>query len=440
MSITRTAASEGRLSAVAAAAWLPHTCFKNGPPRRVGIELELLVHDRRDPSAPTDGAERDRVRHEAARLPTAGRVTVEPGGQLEISSSPHPDLASAVHETSGDLKVLQHLAHTHDLRLVGRGVDDRDVARRVLADERYAQMEHYLDRWAPAGRTMMRRTASVQVNVEASDGSPGEADRRWTLLHAVGPALVAAFANSPGTPGSPWAGWACARMGVWLALDPARTSEPRPLPGESVADAWSRWCLDAPLLLVRRPQGPWTAPPATFREWLHGGRDVVPGRPGPDVDDLAYHLTTLFPPVRARGHLEVRYVDAQPGPWWVVPAAVLWVLATDPDAGARALRACAETSSRDDRWVAAARDGLRDDGLARAACGVLSAAATALAADPTGRAWADPVAAYRERWTARRRSPGDDPPADVTPLPPVPRAGPLPGPSPRRPLPESESS
>jgi glutamate--cysteine ligase len=404
------ASGRGRLSAAAAEAWIPRTCFKHGPPTRVGVELELLVHDRRHPGLPTDGAAFDPLRRAAREAPTAGRVTLEPGGQLELSSTPHDGLIEAVAEVGADLARLRTLAAEHGARLVGRGVDDRQVRRRVLDDPRYTAMEAYLESWGAAGRAMMRRTASLQVNLEASGGDPGDLERRWSLLHSVGPPLVAAFANSPGVPHGPWPDWRCSRMGVWLAIDPARTSEPTRRPGEPLAGAWARWCLDAPLMLVRRPDAPWTAPRVTFREWLDAGQDVVPDRSDPDLADLSYHLTTLFPPVRARGHLEVRYLDAQPGDWWPVPVAVLWALVTDPTAGRRAVAASAAHRGR---WRDAARHGLRDDALARAALAVLDAAVDALRARPESRDLADLVRAYRDRWTVHRRSPADDPIEDA---------------------------
>jgi glutamate--cysteine ligase len=276
-----------------------------------------------------------------------------------------------------------------------------------LAHPRYEAMEAYLDRWGIAGRTMMCSTASIQVNLEAGGtaGPDGGARERWDLLHVVGPALVAAFANSPAATG-PWAGWRSARLGVWLALDPARTVEPVPAPGETLAQTWARWCLDAPLMLVRRKHGPWTAPAgASFRDWLTHGEAVVPDRPPPTEDDLAYHLTTLFPPVRARGHLEVRYLDAQPGAWWQVPVSVLAALTEDPGAGELAREACAPVRGR---WRDAARSGLADDALARAARTVVEVAARSLRARPFTAPAASAVEAYLDRWTARRRSPADD--------------------------------
>jgi glutamate--cysteine ligase len=312
---------------------------------------------------------------------------------------------SCLRATAADLAELRRLAADHGLELVGVGMDQRDVRRRVRREPRYAAMETYLDRWGPAGRAMMRRTASVQVNLEAADDPAGNVERRWELLSTIGPALVAAFANSPGRAGR-WHGWASARMAVWLTLDPGRTAEPRAWPGETLEQAWTRWCLDAPLMLARRPDGDWSAPPGvTFRDWIDCGIFAVPGRDGPTVEDLAYHLTTLFPPVRARGHLEVRYIDAQPGDWWRVPVAVLWALCTDGDAALAAVDAC---EGQRGRWRDAARCGMRDAALARAAIHVLELALDSLARSPRGRCAAPAVHAYLEHWTRLGRSPGDD--------------------------------
>ena len=100
---------------------------------------------------------------------------------------------------------------------------------------------------------MMCSTASVQVNVEAAAtrSGPGDAGARWHLLHAIGPVLVAAFANSPRRCGRR-TGFKSTRQAVWERLDPARTGIPPQRGGEDLANAWTRWALDAPLMLVRR--------------------------------------------------------------------------------------------------------------------------------------------------------------------------------------------
>ncbi|HEX2809012.1 MAG TPA: glutamate-cysteine ligase family protein, partial [Kineosporiaceae bacterium] len=395
------------------------TSSSSSMPTRVGIELELLVHDVRSPGRPTSGPAFDPLRRSAAALPVDGRVTIEPGGQLEISSAPAESLITALATAQRDLDRLRNVAADHGATLIGAGYDPRPAPVRVLDHPRYTAMEAYLDHWGPPGRMMMRSTASVQVNLEAAAAGQGSAgwQHRWDLLHTIGPALVAAFATSPGRNGR-WKGWSSTRQAVWLALDPRRTAEPMPHPGETLPRAWARWCLDAPLMMVRRDHGPWTAPPGVrFTDWIQAGRALIPDRPGPTWEDLNYHLTTLFPPVRARGHLEVRYLDAQPGDWWQVPVSVLSALVTDPAAGDRAILAC---EAQRGRWLDAARMGLRDAGLARAARTVLDAAAGALGGDPSTSAAAPAVEAYLEHWTGRARSPGDDL-REGRPLPDAPR-------------------
>jgi glutamate--cysteine ligase len=422
---TTPAEAHPRLSEAAAEAWIPHTCFKNGPPGRIGVELELLVVDARHPGG--SAAHFPRHRYPALLRDLAdggldGRLTVEPGGQVELSSRPGPTLVHTVDAVHRDLSALHYRAARCGAGLVGIGADPVRPPRRIADHPRYVAMEQYLDAWGPAARTMMCATASVQINVEAgvlnpaachSGGTrsapppPRDVAARWELLRAVGPALVAAFANS-----SMWAcrptGWKSFRQAAWMDLDPSRTDWPTGHPGEDLAATWTRCALDAPLMLVRRENGRWIAPRGvTFRDWLRHGRTAVPDRHPPTTDDLAYHLTTLFPPVRPRGHLEIRFIDAQPGDWWTVPTAVVAALLADHAAWQEARDACGPIQ---DRWRDAARVGLGDAELFKAANRVLQAAATALGRDPATTSLAGQVQQYLERWTARGRCPADDPP------------------------------
>jgi glutamate--cysteine ligase len=400
------------LTEAAAEAWIPRTCFKTGPPERVGIELEFLLHDPADPARGTAHLT-NAIVDDARRAGVSSPLTIEPGGQVEISAPPADGLAQALALTARDLALLEASAARHGVVLAGTALDPLRSPCRDLDHPRYAAMESHLDHWGFPGRTMMCSTTSVQVNVEAATRSPARSpaqsrSHRWHLLHALRPALVAAFANSPLRLGRP-TGWMSTRQAVWLALDPARTAQPAPATGDPPTD-WTRWALDCPLLLVRRDDGPWTAPPGvTFRDWLRGGATVVPGRGAPTVADLEYHLTTLFPPVRARGHLEVRYLDAQPGAFWQVPAAVLVALTEDDAAADRALDAVAPlTADVTGNVIAAARTGVADPELRRAALGVLGAAAAALRSRPSWVASAALTETYLDRWTSRGLSPADD--------------------------------
>ena len=403
--------ADGRpLTERGALGWLPHTCFLNGPPGRIGIELEQILTSLAAPGEQVAPDRRTATVHSVRELVTS-KVSQEPGGQLELSTPPADDLTAAVAVLEQDAATARKCAAGHGLRLTGWAADPYRAPRRVRFDPRYTAMEAYFDRSGNAGRLMMCSTASVQVNVEAggdavdADTLDGVAERRWALLHEIGPALVAAFANSPLHRGRP-TGWVSYRQAIWAAIDPARTRPVRCNAGESLAQAWARWCLDAPLLLVRRPGQHWLAPAAaTFRDWIRGGDRVVPDRAAPTVDDLAYHLTTLFPPVRARGHFEVRYLDTQPQDWWRVPVAVVSALVDDETAGQQARQACAAVT---DRWLPAARHGVHDPLLHRAAGDVLALAAASLNRSARTSTLGRCVEDYLERWTLRARCPADD--------------------------------
>jgi glutamate--cysteine ligase len=151
---------------------------------------------------------------------------------------------------------------------------------------------------------------------------------------------------------------------------------------------------------VRR-EGSWDAPPGlTFRDWLRG---PVPGLAAPTRADLDFHLTTLFPPVRAQGHLELRAIDAQPGDGWRVVTALVAALLDDPAARATATAASQHLPS----MQVAARDAMTDPVLRRAGlCFVETAVAALHRAGHPGLA--AEVEAFGERYPASGRCPADD--------------------------------
>ena len=169
-------------------------CFKTGPPERLGVELEWLARDRRDPALPVQaeqvtatlagfgpearsdeegypGQEAQTVRYQPFSLPSGASLTVEPGGQLELSSAPAATLGELVEVTGRDLAALRDAAAGAGLELCGYGLDPLRPPRRLLDLPRYAAMEEFFDREGPWGRQMMCGTASVQVCVDAGDDS-----------------------------------------------------------------------------------------------------------------------------------------------------------------------------------------------------------------------------------------------------------------------------
>jgi glutamate--cysteine ligase len=421
-------------------------CFKTGPPERVGVELEWLVRDCRDPALPVQaeqvaatlacfgvngargsgsgregpaGGEDGRthagapVRYKPISLSSGSCLTVEPGGQLELSSAPAVTLGELVEETGRDLAALRDAAAAVGLELCGYGLDPLRPPRRVLDLPRYVAMEKFFDRQGPWGRQMMCGTASVQVCLDSGDDGAGQSGyrSRWQLLHAIGPVLVAAFANSPIRGGQP-TGWRSARQQVWSNMDAGRTRAPEPLADGDPRDAWTAYALDASLMCVREAgSADWSAPPGlTFRDWLRGGGSGTLREPS--EEDLDYHLSTLFPPVRPRGHMELRMIDAQPGNGWIVPAAVAAVLAGDERAADAAMAAAEPVWDRSDDtqdpWLRAARNGPTDPHIRRASEECFEAANAALGRSGAPAPILQAVADFTERYVLTGRCPADD--------------------------------
>jgi len=300
---------------------------------------------------------------------------------------------------------------------------------------------------------MMCVTASVQVCLDAGDDSDGPSGyrRRWRLLHAIGPVLVGAFANSPLRDGKP-TGWMSSRQQVWARMDPSRTRPPR-MNGDPRAD-WAAYALDAQVMCVRDPDSAdWSVPPGlTFRDWVRGAtaaavrRTRVPAAAGraadirvaaatvpppggaagngaagngdgrlrrPTAGDLEYHLSTLFPPVRPRGHFELRMIDAQPGDGWIVPLAVCTALLSDAQASDAALAAVAPLwngrwSGDDGPWLRGARLGPADPAISQASRACFAAAREALDRMSAPAAVKGAVNAFVDQYVSKDRCPADD--------------------------------
>jgi glutamate--cysteine ligase len=385
---------------VEAEAYVASVCFKHGPPRLTGVELEWIVHHEDDPRRPLDPARlRAALGPYAPRtlnkespelpLPAGSPLTLEPGGQVEISALPQPTLSELFGVVTADLAFLSDLLASAGFVLGDTAVDQHRTPRRLLQTPRYAAMEQVFEPIGPHGLTMMCATAGLQVCLDA--GEPETLPSRWTAVTALGPVLVAAFANSPTLQGRA-TGWASARMRAVLGTDPPRSS-PSAIVADPVAD-WARRVLDTPVLCVRGEGERWATPRGvSFADWVGG---ALPERP--TTEDLDYHLSTMFPPVRPHGYLEVRYLDAQRGDGWVTPVALLAALLSTPRTVDAVLDACLPVG---DRWLPAARDGLADRALATAAATVLDLGAAALPAMGLGHDLTDVILADLDRLPQR---------------------------------------
>jgi glutamate--cysteine ligase len=357
-------------------------CFKHGPPRLLGVELEWTVHHGSDPARRLDanllsralGAHAPQTinpHHDPTNqlhLPAGSLITVEPGGQVEISTAPNRSAADLISVATADAATLANLLDSYGLVLGPHGTDAHRPPHRLLQVPRYEAMQAAFDLIGPEGSRMMCSTASMQVCVDA--GEAGQSATRWRAAHSLGPTLVALFANSPSLAGCR-TGWASSRLRATLGTCPPFTLPPEP--SDDPAGQWARMAMEAPVICIRRDGLSWAAPRGlTFGDWI--AEPLLVGRQ-PTRDDLDYHLSTLFPPVRPKGYLEIRYLDSQPGQRWVTPFALLAALMARRSTIDQVLDV---TEASGQRWYEAARGGLGDPVLAATARKVVQLGADSL--------------------------------------------------------------
>jgi glutamate--cysteine ligase len=336
-----------------------------------------------------------------------GRITFEPGAQIEHSSAPQRSSADVRGETTAVWNDLRDGFWEHDTCLLSLGVDpwhDAAVIPQQLTGGRYIEMDAYLGSRSTAGATMMRNTCSVQVNLDAGNGPTRQ--ERWLAANLMSPLLTAMFATSPGT------GTASRRALAWQQLDPTRTGFPN-WNGTSDTDPINdtlTTVLTADIMYIDRSNA--TLPGRigwTFGDWMRDGHPTA-GRP--TKDDLVTHLTTLFPEVRPRnGVLEFRGVDGLPQAWWHVPLVITAALLYDPPARSRLIELLEPLAPRlAEVWQRAATAGLTDPEIARLASIAGELGIEAARRDPDCFAATDLIVAetYLEHFTLRGRSPGDE--------------------------------
>ncbi|MCH9702857.1 MAG: ergothioneine biosynthesis glutamate--cysteine ligase EgtA [Actinomycetia bacterium] len=356
-------------SAAVAAEHLVDGCLTSGPVGRVGLEIEAHCFDLAAPSRRPGWGELMETISTLPPLPGGSAVTVEPGGAVELSGPPCSGAVTAISAMRSDRSVLRAAFAQAGFGLVLLGADPLRRAARVNPGARYRAMEEFFraSQTGAAGAAMMTSTASIQVNIEAGP-RPRWADR-VRLAHALGPTMIAMAANSPML-GAKFTGWGSTRQRVWSQLDSARCGPILGESGDDPADDWARYALRAPVMLVHNPDPTPVTQWVPFADWANGR--VPLGERRPTIADLNYHLTTLFPPVRPRGFLEVRYLDSMPDSIW---PAVVFTLTTVLDDPAASDVAAELTESVATAWDRAAQVGLGDRYLRAAALGCVQVAA-----------------------------------------------------------------
>jgi glutamate--cysteine ligase len=326
-------------------------------------------------------------------LPEGGSLTFEPGGQLEYSS---PACRSASHLLGllrRTILPLRAAAEMEGITLLASGIDPLnsiEAAPLLLHARRYERMAEYLARRGPDGARMMRQTAAFQISLDLGD----QPLLRWRVLSAASPYVTAIFANSPIYAGQ-YSGYLSTRAAVWREVDPLRTGIPYG-PSDPVG-TYLEFALAAPAILLPDIGGE----SRPFAEWLDCAE--------PSLHDWHEHLSTLFPEVRPRGHLELRSADALDPRWYAAPLALTAGLLYDP----QTLQAADDLLGAPDPALLerCCREGLHDDHLGRVARDLFELALQGCRRLSTG--YFDPADleeanAYFEQYTRQGRSPADE--------------------------------
>jgi glutamate--cysteine ligase len=250
-------------------------------------------------------------------------VTLEPGGQFELSGAPRATLHQTCDETNEHLDQVKAIGDEIGAGFLGLGFDPKwrreDVP--IMPKGRYDIMRAYMQKKGKLGLDMMLRTCTVQVNLDF--GSEADMVKKLRVSLALQPVATALFANSPLTEGKP-NGFQSFRAQVWTDTDPDRCGTlPFAFENGMGFERYVEYALDVPMYFVYRDGKYIDASGQSFRDFLKGKLPAYPGHL-PTLRDWADHLTTLFPEARVKRYMEMRGADG--GPWrrlCALPA--LWV-------------------------------------------------------------------------------------------------------------------
>jgi glutamate--cysteine ligase len=282
-----------------------------------------------------------------------GAISLEPGGQFELSGAP----VETVHQTSSEL--MAHLAQVREIArplrigFLGIGMTPKWSLREMPAmpKGRYRIMTAYMPKVGSHGLDMMYRTCTVQTNLDFS--SEPDMVKKLRVSLALQPVATALFANSPFTDGKP-NGFLSFRSEIWRDTDNQRAGTlPWAFEPGMGFERWVDYALDVPMYFVKRGDKYIDVAGQSFRDLLAGRLDALPGERA-TLSDWANHVSTIFPEVRLKRFLEMRGADGVP--WRMLPALpAFWVgLLYDQD--------CLDAAwdiVKD--WTAPERQKLRDD-------------------------------------------------------------------------------
>ncbi len=239
-------------------------------------------------------------------------VSLEPGGQLELSGAPLLSIHETCDEVNAHLEDVRAVASEIGVRFIGLGaapIWNHDQMP-MMPKGRYKLMTEYMGRVGTLGTQMMYRTCTVQVNLDF--GSEADMVKKMRVALALQPVATALFANSPFFEGK-LNGHKSWRSRIWRDLDPARTGMlPFVFEDGFGFERWVQYMLDVPMYFVYRDGKYVDALGQSFRDFLKGRLPALPGE-YPTLSDWADHLTTTFPEARLKKFIEMRGADG--GTW-----------------------------------------------------------------------------------------------------------------------------
>src|SRR5258708_7620159 len=252
-----------------------------------------------------------------------GAISLEPGGQFELSGAP----VETVHQTAAEL--MAHLAQVREvarplrIRFLGIGMTPKWMRADMptMPKGRYKIMTDYMPKVGRLGLDMMYRTCTVQTNLDYS--SEADMVKKLRVSLALQPIATALFANSPFTEGKP-NGLLSFRSEIWRDTDNARSGMlPFAFEDGMGFERYVDYALDVPMYFVKRGERYVDVAGQSFRDLMAGRLPVMPGARA-TISDWANHLSTIFPEVRLKRYLEMRGADN--GPWQRLPALpAFWV-------------------------------------------------------------------------------------------------------------------
>ena len=239
-------------------------------------------------------------------------ISLEPGGQFELSGAPLETLHQTCCEAHTHLDELKKIAEPLGIGMLGMGFQPKWRRQDIpwMPKGRYAIMRAHMPRVGKLGLDMMLRTCTVQVNLDFA--SEADMVRKFRVSLALQPIATALFANSPFLEGEP-SGFLSYRSQIWTDTDPQRSGMlPFVFEPGMGFERYVDWVLDVPMYFVYRDGRYLDASGQSFRDFMEGKLPALPGE-RPTISDWSDHLTTAFPEVRLKRFLEMRGADA--GSW-----------------------------------------------------------------------------------------------------------------------------